>query len=603
MKNPFAKAQPSPEEVQAKADYLASVAPQAVEVGEDCLKLPGSVILPLTLRGVGMPGLPERPWAKLSASDFFQGLPLLYSLVLRREAPDVLRGSLRARRTLFEAGLLALSEKTGRRPSQAEQAADLAMDTAESELSLGSPAFRVSLLAALYAPPEQAAAAETTRRTLEGSLKAKGFVPQRLHYIAERALYHLQPGGDLFPGFDKPVLMLHELPGLLPTPSRRVLPAGDSVRIGRHVREGRDVYYSFQHGFDPTAPPPPHALTLILGEMGSGKTSLMRLILLQRLLQGRTIVTLDPEGENNRLCEAVGGRVVPAGVPTDPDVCLLHPLQAGDAAEMLMAAKFLLSTISERTKLSAGEQAALHEAVKRRWARRPGSMRVAELVDALGAVNVPEAVNLIAYLRPFAAEGLWEGFFDRPQALIVPDLPAGTWVNYDLSALREESKAIVYAVLAWFLYHTVTLRPKLDASRVIDAPVEGLDVFIDEGWRLLRQGMFADLLDELGRRARKRGVGVVLTTHLPGDLSKNNSSLAFAANAFLGRMGPDEAYGFFRSLGISEAEARKNAEWVARLPPRTFLAAPSGGRGGLFPVQVQIPKIWLDLWTRLQARN
>jgi type IV secretory pathway VirB4 component len=397
--------------------------------------------------------------------------------------------------------------------------------------------------------------------------------------------------------------MLRELLQLLPEPSRQVLPARDSVRIGRHVREGRDIYYSFQHGFDPTAPPPPHALTLILGEMGSGKTSLMRLILLQRLLQGRTIVTLDPEGENNRLCEAMGGRVVPAGMPDAPDVCLLHPLEAGDAAEMLMAAKFLLSTLSDRTKLSAGEQAALHEAVKRRWARRPGQMRVVDLVDALGTVNMSEAVNLMAYLRPFAAGGLWEGFFDRPTALIVPDLPAGSWVNYDLSALREESKAIVYAVLAWFLYHTVTLRPKIDASRATDSPAEGMDVFIDEGWRLLRQGMFADLLDELGRRARKRGVGVVLTTHLPGDLSKNNRSLSFAANAFLGRMGPDEGTSFFRSLGISEAAARKNAESVAKLPPRTFLAAPSGGRGGVFPVHVQIPKIWLDMWARLGARN
>ena len=88
------------------------------------------------------------------------------------------------------------------------------------------------------------------------------------------------------------------------------------------------MFFSFKEGLDPEAPPPPHALTLILGEMGSGKTSLMRLILLQRLLQGRTAVSLDPEGENNRLCAALGGRVIPAGVPDDPETCLVHPLQA-----------------------------------------------------------------------------------------------------------------------------------------------------------------------------------------------------------------------------------------------------------------------------------
>lgn len=229
-------------------------------------------------------------------------------------------------------------------------------------------------------------------------------------------------------------------------------------------------------------------------------------------------------------------------------------------------------------------------------------MGLAELVDALGAVNVPEASSLIATLRPFAAGGLWAGFFDRPQALVATDLPDGTWVNYDLSTLREESKEIVYAVLAWFLYHTVTQRPKTNTSAEDDTS-NGLDVFIDEGWRLLKQKMFADLLDDLGRRARKRGVGVVLSTHLPGDLAAGNHSLALASHAFLGRMGPDEAYGFFRSLGIAKSEAERNAGWVAQLPPRTFLAAPSGGRGGLFPVDVQIPKTWLDMWEKLEARN
>ena len=128
-----------------------------------------------------------------------------------------------------------------------------------------------------------------------------------------------------------------------------------------------------------------------------------------------------------------------------------------------------------------------------------------------------------------------------------------------------------------------------------------LDVYIDEGWRLLRGGAFTDLLDELGRRARKRGVGVTLTTHLPGDLVQRSTSLGLASTAFIGRLGPEEAYGFFRSLGAAEGEARSRAEQVARLPPRVFLAAPAGGRGAAFPVQVTIPASWLALWEQLGA--
>jgi type IV secretory pathway VirB4 component len=401
---------------------------------------------------------------------------------------------------------------------------------------------------------------------------------------------------------DEPLLLLEEALPLLPSPARQVMPPGDAVWIGSHAHEGRDVFFSFKEGLDPSQPPPPHALSLVLGEMGSGKTSLMRLILLQRLLQGRTAVSLDPEGENNRLCEALGGTVIPAGVPEDPDTCLLHPLQADEPAEMLLAARFLITALSGEAALSPGAQAALHTAVKHRWERRPGPMTLSALIDALGAVGGPEAAVPMALLAPYASGGLWDGFFDRPKALLAPAFPPGAWLNFDLSSLREESKAIVHAVLTWFLYHAVTVGMRPSALKTDQNPDKGgMDIYIDEGWRLLKSGIFADLLDELGRRARKRGVGVILTTHLPGDLARGASSLGLAATAFIGRLGPDEAYSFFRSLGLGEGEAQKGAERVSRLPPRVFLAAPAGGRGTAFPVHVRIPPAWLALWGRLGA--
>ena len=569
--------------------FPASIAPEAVELGEDHLVFPGGVLLPLSARGAGVPGMPDRPWSRLSADLFYTGLPLIYSLTLQREPPDALKGSLRARRTLFEGVMLALAEKTGRRPSMAEQASDSAMDAAESHLTLGKPAFRMALMAGLFAERSRFEKAESARRVIEAGLRARGLTAQRLYYIPERALHYFQPGGNLFPGLDEPLLFLEEALPLMPLPARQVLPAEDAVWIGTHARDGRDIHFSFTKGMDPSVPPPPHATTLILGEPGAGKTTLLRWIMLQRLLQGRTVISIDPEGENNRLCEAVGGRVIPAGVPEDKDTCLMHPLQAGDPSEMLLAVRFLVASLAGESILSPAVQAALHEAVKRRWERRPGPMSIADLVEVLGTVNVPEAATPMALLRPYMRGGLWEGFFDRPSALLSPDFPAGQWWNFDLSSLREENRAIVHSVLAWFLYHAVTVGKK------------PMDIFIDEGWRLLRSGPFADLLDELGRRARKRGIGVTLITHLPADLMKNPTSLSLASTAFIGRLAPDEAFAFFRSLGVPEGEARKNAETVARLPPRMFLAAPAGGRGALFPVLVTIPPAWLEFWKQLGA--
>ena len=86
---------------------------------------------------------------------------------------------------------------------------------------------------------------------------------------------------------------------------------------------------------------------------------------------------------------------------------------------------------------------------------------------------------------------------------------------------------------------------------------------------------------------------------MPQDLAKNPTSLSMASTAFIGRIGVEEAYAFFRSIGVAESEARQNAEAVVQLPDRTFMAAPDGGRGALFPILVTIPPAWLDFWGRL----
>lgn len=109
--------------------FAASIASEVVKLLEDHLLFPGGHLLPLSARGSGGPGMAYRPWSRLTSDVFYPTLPVLYSLSMRREPPNVLRGSLRARRTVFEGFMMALAEKTGRRPSMAERSANHAMDT------------------------------------------------------------------------------------------------------------------------------------------------------------------------------------------------------------------------------------------------------------------------------------------------------------------------------------------------------------------------------------------------------------------------------------------------------------------------------------------
>ncbi len=587
----FKRSQPSqPQQDDAKAaEYVSRVAPAALALDQDHIRFPTAVLLPITARAAGLPGSSERPWSRMSYSVFYGGTPTMYSISLRRELADAMKSSIRARRTLSEGLLMALATKTGRRPSMAETSQNQNMDQAESLLALGKPIFRATILAALFSEPDNYDQAERARKLMETALRARGMQAQRLIYVAERALHYLQPGGNLFPEMDEPIVFPEEALPLLPPPTRQVFPADDSVFIGTHTIEGRDVYFSTTKGLDPTLAPPPHAINLLLGEMGSGKTTLVRWMMLQRLLQGRTVLSIDPEGENNSLCEAVGGKVVPAGIPADKDMCLLHPLQADNPSDMLLAVRFIMTILAGESAMTPSVNAVLHEAVQSRWERFPGNMGMADLRDAIATVNSPDIAIPLAILKEYQNGGVNDGFFDRKNALLSTKLEPGQWYNFDLSTLREANKKIVHAVLAWFIYHVVTVGK------------QPMDIYIDEGWRLLRSGAFADLLDELGRRARKRGIGVSLVTHLPGDLAKNPTSLSMASTAFIGRMSPDEAKVFFRSLGVPESEAAANAERVSLLPPRVFLAAPSGGRGALFPVNVTIPPVWIDFWKKLGA--
>src|SRR5210317_1835291 len=133
---------PAQTETPRQSEYVSKVAPAALALEQDHILFPGGALLPLTARAVGVPGMNERPWARMSYSVFYGDSPAIYSISLRREPPDTMRSALRARRTLSEVFLMALATKTGRRPSTAEAMQDSAMDQAESALALGKPAYK-----------------------------------------------------------------------------------------------------------------------------------------------------------------------------------------------------------------------------------------------------------------------------------------------------------------------------------------------------------------------------------------------------------------------------------------------------------------------------
>src|SRR5215831_9756152 len=71
---------------------------------------------------------------------------------------------------------------------------------------------------------------------------------------------------------------------------------------------GRD-WYGGSFFYDPWALYP-HVITgpnmVVVGQLGKGKSSLVKTYVWRQVVFGRKVVMLDPKGENSRLCQAAG---------------------------------------------------------------------------------------------------------------------------------------------------------------------------------------------------------------------------------------------------------------------------------------------------------
>ena len=112
-----------------------------------------------------------------------------------------MRTDLRARRTLSEGFLNALSIKTGRRPSMAEDAQNVAMDAAESQSRAGQAILPRRCSSALVAPRDQLEGPMLPAGRSNPACGRQGCCLKNCIMFPTGALLHLQPGGDLFPRF------------------------------------------------------------------------------------------------------------------------------------------------------------------------------------------------------------------------------------------------------------------------------------------------------------------------------------------------------------------------------------------------------------------
>ena len=257
---------------------------------------------------------------------------------------------------------------------------------------------------------------------------------------------------------------------------------------------------------------------LIAGQVGFGKSSLVKTFLLRQIAFGRTAWIADPKGEYAPLAAAVGGTPLRLG----PGLAArLNPLDApagADDGHRLRLVQALAATALGRP-LNPVEYAAtafaLQSIAQSRGAPVLGDMVTALLHPSPTAANSVElsVADLVDRSRALAlvlrrmCDGDLAGMFDAPTTVTI-DTNTPLFV-LDLSAVYQANREALPLVLAcatsWLQTHIATQ----GGQRY---------VVIDEAWALLSHLATARWLQQSFKLSRAHGVANIAVLHRLSDL-------------------------------------------------------------------------------------
>lgn len=347
--------------------------------------------------------------------------------------------------------------------------------------------------------------------------------------------------------------------------------AAAGVYVGRDLYGSAFVYDPFR-AYEARLIGSPNMV--VIGQLGRGKSALVKCYAWRQLVFGRQVWVLDPKGEYGALAAAAG--TTPLLLRPGGEV-RLNPLDPGSLAheetgrELLMRQLRLLVSLAEGAlgrPLSPGEHAACQEALEAVRARGSKPPTLPAIVDELldpsdeAALRVRTRVPTLARESREAALALrrlvWgdlAGMFDGPTT---PGLDlAGAMVVLDLSAVRSSTAlGLLMTCATAFLHARLSAR---DGVKRI--------VVIDEAWAVLNDLGVARWMQASWKLARQYGVQHIAVLHRLSDLEAAGAAGTEQAQLARGLLHDTETrvvYGQPDSeiptsqqlLGLSDTEAR-----------------------------------------------
>jgi hypothetical protein len=323
---------------------------------------------------------------------------------------------------------------------------------------------------------------------------------------------------------------------------------------------------------------------VVLGQLGKGKSSLVKTHLHRQALAGRQVFVLDPKGEYTALARLHGLPLLRLG-PGSPD--RLNPLdpQPGETTPELTRRRSTTCAALAATGLGRDLTGEERAAVTSSCTRLPVDALLGHVVDALLQPDPQTAAelhcrpdDLADRVRPVALElrrilhGDLAGMLDAPTTCRLD--PHGPGLVLDLSVVfgTPALPSVMVAAGAW-LSRALTPQPG-------DDPVAARRrlLLVDEAWVLLHLPATTAWLQALSKLARAHGVQLITVLHRPSDLTgqadtgtatqaRARGLLADAETRVLYTQTPGERAALAELLDLTDVEL----DLVTSLPPHRAL--------------------------------
>jgi type IV secretory pathway VirB4 component len=312
---------------------------------------------------------------------------------------------------------------------------------------------------------------------------------------------------------------------------------------------------------------------LVAGEIGSGKSSLVKSYLYRQALFGRVPWITDPKGEYGPLAKALGVepiRLVPGG-----DV-RLNPVarDAGWQSQLNLLRALAAGALSRR--LDQEEEGAVREALRLVNEDTAVEPTLPAIVELLFRPRAAMAKKLVTTTRALAqrardvalalqrlCEGDLRGMFDGPTTSGLR--LDGRAVILDVSAFYDSSALGLVMTCASAWERGMILSLHAEARREKRAPRKMINVF-DEVWRALSFVGVGEWLQAAFKMSRRDGVQNIVVMHRLTDLSAAGAAgsrerelaeglLHDAQTRVLYRQPPDNVAMAREPLGLTSVEA------------------------------------------------